>query len=254
MKDRIHHRSTFVYVLIAFILFWILLFQFILPYNFILPKPYFVILSFSDLITGYHIITNLFSTLSSVYVSIILSYLVLWVLRIYLVKGNNIIRFKVAALRWFAGFIPSIIIALFLIYWLGSSEYVKYIFGFFSCLILLFIKLEDELSNMGNEYIDAAVSLGARSGFIAGKIRWKSVEPAVTRYIPEMHIYIWSMIIIIEFIKGGAGLGVVFHQALIFRDLPVLFSTALFTVLFIFFVEIILKYINNRIFPGVRIE
>jgi len=248
MENKINRRGKYVYLLVAFVLFWIVLFEFILSSNLILPRPYFVLLSLGDLFADYHLIFNIFSTISVIYFSIITAFFIIWLFRIYLVNGHNIIRYTVAALGWFAGFIPSILIVLFLFYWLGSSEYVKYIFGFFSCFILFFIKLEDETSKIGNEYIDAAASIGANSKMIAGKIRWKSVEPAIAGYIPEIHLYLWSMIIVIEYIKGGSGLGVVFRTALLYRDLPVLFSSALITVIVVFIGESLIKYLNNRYF------
>jgi ABC-type nitrate/sulfonate/bicarbonate transport system permease component len=248
MKKRIHNSSRYIYLLIAFIIFWIVFFQFILPSNYILPKPYLVFLSVGDLFADYHLISNIISTISVIYFSIIAAYFVLWVFRIHLINGNNIIRHSVEALGWFAGFIPSVLIALFLIYWLGSSEYVKYIFGFFTCFILFFIKLEDETSKMGNEYIDAAVSLGANKKMTAGKIRWKAVEHYLVEYIPEVHLYLWSMIIIIEYIKGDSGLGVVFRTVLLYRDLPVLFTSALITIIIIFAGESLIKYFYNKYF------
>jgi ABC-type nitrate/sulfonate/bicarbonate transport system permease component len=238
MKDRIRTSSKYIYLLIAFILFWIVIIQ-----------PYFVILSFGDLFADYNLIYNILSTVSVIYFSIIASFFMIWVSRRYLVNGHNVIRHSVAALGWFAGFIPSILIAIFLIYWLGGSEYVKYIFGFFTCFVLFFIKFEDESNKPGNEYIDAAVSLGADSKMVSGKIKWKLVEPALAKYVPDIHLYLWSMIIILEYIRGGSGLGVVFRTALLYRDLPVLFSSSLITLIVIFAGESLIKYLNNRYFP-----
>ena len=251
MSDRLHSRGKYAYLLIAFILFWIVLFEFVLSANSFLPSPYFVIISIGDLFSDYHILVNILSTLTAVYFSIIAALFIIWVFRIYLVNGHNLIRHTIDALGWFAGFVPSIILAFFLIYWLDGSGYVKYIFGSFSCLILFFFKLEDAAGKIGSEYIDAAVSLGADHKMISGKIRWKSVIPAVAHYVPEIHLYLWSMIIIIEYIKGGSGLGVVFRQALLYKDLPVLFSTALFTIIVILLAESLIKYLNNKYFARV---
>ena len=248
MKNKIHTKGKYVYLLIAFILIWIVFYEFILSSNFILPRPYFVILSLGDLLANYNIINNVLSTVSAIYFTIITTFIVMWSFRIYLVNGHNIVRHTVAALGWFAGFIPSILIAIFLIYWLGGSEYVKYIFGFFTCFTLFFIKVEDETGKLGNEYIDAAASLGADNKMIAGKIRWKAIEPALAGYVPEIHLYLWSMIIIIEYIKGGYGLGVVFRTALLYRDLPVLFSSAIITLIMIFAGESLMKYFRNKYF------
>jgi ABC-type nitrate/sulfonate/bicarbonate transport system permease component len=248
MKEKTHTNSKYVYLLIAFVLIWIVFYEFILSSNFILPRPYFVMLSLGDLFAKYNILINIISTISAIYSTIIAAFIVMWAFRIYLVNGHNIIKYAAAALGWFAGFIPSILIAIFLIYWLGGSEYVKYIFGFFTCFTLLFIKLEDETRKLGDEYIDAAVSLGADNKMVAGKIRWKAAEPALAGYVPEIHLYLWSMIIIIEYIKGGYGLGVVFREALLYKDLPVLFSSALFTLIVIFAGESLIKYFNNKYF------
>jgi ABC-type nitrate/sulfonate/bicarbonate transport system permease component len=99
---------------------------------------------------------------------------------------------------------------------------------------------------VNNEFIDAAVSLGARKNFISDKICWKVIEPALAESLTELHFYLWSMLLMFELIKGGSGLGTVLRTAILYKDLAGFFASVLIICLIIFAGASIIKYFKNR--------
>ncbi len=91
------------------------------------------------------------------------------------------------------------------------------------------IKFQNESDSADEEYIVAAQSLGLNEKEITKKIIWKNVEPKLMEHIFNLHLYLWGMLIVFEFIKGGPGLGVIFRQALEYKDLSAIFSVFLIT-------------------------
>ncbi|MGA8265020.1 MAG: hypothetical protein WB779_11305, partial [Ignavibacteriaceae bacterium] len=81
-------RSPLIFILFYFIL-WIILFEFILPANNILPKPSIVFQSFGALWEDYHLPSNYLNTVSSVYLSIIIAYLLTHYLIHFFVTGKS---------------------------------------------------------------------------------------------------------------------------------------------------------------------
>jgi len=98
------------------------------------------------------------------------------------------------------------------------------------------------------EYIDAAASLGAGKALIARSVIWKSAEPYLIEHLLQIHLYVWSMLIAFEFIKGGYGLGMIFSRALEFKDLSALFSSLLITGITIYLGSLAIKSLKNKFF------
>jgi taurine transport system permease protein len=108
------------------------------------------------------------------------------------------------------------------------------------------IKFQNESENVNEEYISSAQSLGVNENEITRFIVWKNILPRLTEHLFNLHFYLWSMLIIFEFIKGGLGLGLIFRQALEYKDLSAIFSAFLITGISIYFGTLILKYIGNK--------
>jgi ABC-type nitrate/sulfonate/bicarbonate transport system permease component len=101
---------------------------------------------------------------------------------------------------------------------------------------------------VNNEFIDAAVSLGAGDKFIFDKVRWKIIEPAVAESLKDIHFHLWSILIVFEFIKGGSGLGAILRTTLLFKDLAGLLVYVVIISLLILVGASIINYFKNKIF------
>jgi len=240
-----HLRKIYLFLLSYFIL-WIVLFEWLLPVNHILPKPSTVFESFPYLWNDYKLPLNYLSTISVVYISLFLSYFCIKILSPYIKEKDNFISTFINSFEWFSEFIPGIIIALLLIFWFPESEFVEFIFAFATAFTSLIIKFQNESENVKEEYLFAAQSLGLSEKKITQLVIWKDVQPKLMAHILNFHFYIWTVLIIFEFIKGGLGLGVIFRQALEYKDLSAIFSVFLITGLTIYFGNLSIRIIRNK--------
>ena len=238
-------RSHLIFILFYFIL-WIILFEFILPVNNILPKPSIVILSFGDLWKDYNLPLAFLNTVSSVYLSILIAYLAVHFFSHFFVERKGIINDFIHSLHWFSEFLPGILIGLLLIYWFPGSVYIEFIFAFGTAFLSLVIFFQKSIENFKLEYIDAARSLGITEDRIKRKIIWKALQPEIFNHIKVLHLYIWSLIIAFEFIKGNTGLGNIFRLALMYKDLSALFSVFIIVGVTIFFGRWTIKYLHKK--------
>ena len=206
-------RSPLVFVLFYFVL-WIILFEFILPVNNILPKPSIVFQSFGALWEDYNLPFNFLDTVAAIYLSIIVAYLLVHFLSHFFVTNRNFLT--------------------------------DFIFAFSTSYLSLIIFLQKRIENLPAEYTDAARSLGISEKRIRKEIVWKSIQPEIFNHIYELHLYIWSLLIAFEFIKGNYGLGNIFRLALQYKDLSALFSTFIIVGVTIFLGKTVISYLNKK--------
>jgi len=245
IKKKNSNNSSYIYVLVYFIL-WVVLFEFILPVNSILPKPSIVYQSFSDLWTDYHLFSNYLSTLSGIYISLFVAYFLMQISCSFFIKGKTFLSDFIGSLNWFSKFLPGIVIGLLFIFWFPNSEYIEFIFLFVTAFTSIVIFVESQLEDLQMEYLDSARSLGADEPTISKQVVWKMIQPKIFLHILELNTYLWSLAIAFETIKGGSGLGDIFRLALKYRDLSALFSVFLIAGITVFIAKSIIKFLKNK--------
>jgi ABC-type nitrate/sulfonate/bicarbonate transport system permease component len=194
----------------------------------------------------YQFLFNLLSSIFAIYLSLIAAGLFIWLFKRYLINNKNLFGYLAFTLEWISGIVPGIMVGLLLVFWFPGSEFIKYIFIFFSAFTYFIYKLKNEVKRVNGEFIDAAVSLGAGKNFISDKVYWKAVEPVLSESLPELHLYLWSMLIVFELIKGGSGLGTVLRTAILYKDLAGLFASVLIVGFIIFVGALLIKYFKNK--------
>jgi len=238
-------KKNIYYFLSLYLLLWIILFEFVFPVNNVLPKPSIVMLSFGDLWHVYNFGINFLSTFTIILISIVLAYFLIWLFRVPLTKGDFIYSF-ITSLEWFSNYIPGIILGLLLIFWFPDFEYTDIIFAFTAALFSLIIKFKKEIRFVKNEYIEAVQSLGATDNFIAKSVVWKSIEPALFNHLYKLNFYLWTVLIVFEYIKGKHGLGSVIRLTIQYQDLAAFFSTVFIIGLTIFILILLGKFIQRK--------
>jgi len=238
-------KNLYKYIISYFVL-WVLLFEFILPANNILPRPSVVLLSFGALWNYYRLPVNLSASFSAVYLSIIVAYFLTSLLSGYIIRRNHFVAEFLLSLHWFSNFIPALVFGLFLIYWLPDSIYIKYIFTFSMAFLSIIIKVKEESVKVKREYIDSALSLGLDEHAIAKKVIWKSIQPAIIKYLIVLQFNIWSVLIAFEYIKRGYGLGSIYRLALEYKDLSALFTISIIIGVIIYIGSLSIKYIKYK--------
>lgn len=237
-----------VYLLIFYFLVWIILFEFLLPVNKILPKPSIVITTFDDLFTVYNLHLHLLSTTGVIYVSMISAYIVLMIAGSWLSNSNfHLVKF-IESIEWFSKYVPGIVLAFFLIMWFPGSELIEFVFAFFTSFFSLLFIFNNEKNNVKDEYLSAAESLGANKKEIYKSVILKSIQPSIINHLKTLHFYLWALLIAYEFIKGGFGVGSMLNEVLNYSDLSALFSTVVITGVIIGIGSIIISFIEKKYF------
>ncbi len=240
--------KSFYYYLALYFILWIILFEFILPVNNFLPKPSIVLLSIPALFSDYHLLTNFFYTISVLYPSLVVAYFVVWIFRGFILKTNNIFYNFIISLEWFSEYLPGIILGLFLIFWFPHSDYIEYLFAFVASFFSFVIKVQNDKKKVKTEFVDSLESLGAGNSFIYKKVSWKSVQPSLFNKIIKFHFYLWTLLLIFEFIMGGYGLGSIYRTALEYQDLSALFTVSIIVGVTIYSGNLLLKYFKNKFY------
>ncbi len=236
------------YFILSYFLLWIILFGFLIPANNFLPKPSIVLMSLSALWEDYHLAVNLISTFSTIYISVIIAYFLVYAIIKFIINENSFLFDFISSLSFFPKYIPDMVFGFFLIFWLPNSPITGFIFITVIVFYSLIVKVHLESKKVKHEYIDTARALGSNKSIIARKVVWKAIGPSLIKYLLDSHTYLWSILIAFEFIKGGRGLGTIFKTALMYRDLSAMFTVTLIIGIVIYFTGFLLKYLKNKFF------
>ena len=245
MKFRNGSFKAKSYIISGYFILWVVLFEFIFPVNKILPKPSVVLLSLPDLFKVYHLGESILSSVSSVYLPLAFAWIVLWICKNILVGNNNYFTHFFNSFQWFSKYVPGIILSLLIVYWFPHTEYMKYIFIFLISFASLVMKLRETANSAPVEYIYSAMSLGYKN---VKQIKWKHSEPELAEHSVNLHLYLWSMLLIFEYIKGGFGLGSVYRTALMFNDISGLFTSIIITGVIVWLGGMLLNFYRQKYF------
>lgn len=232
----------------AIFIAYIIIFEFFIPQNQYLPQPSIVVQSFPHLFSDYNIGLHLLSTITIIYISLLLSYILLWALKSHYYKKQDTLVDFVYSLEWFSEFIPGIMIALILIYWFPNSDIIEFIFTTFIAFSYLFIKSHNDAKLTPVNYIDSYIMLKANHSFISSNIIWKYIQPQLIEHFKDIHVYLWSLLIAFEYIKGGLGIGSMIRNLFHNHDVSGLFSTLIIIGLIIYLGNFILDVIKRKLF------
>jgi ABC-type nitrate/sulfonate/bicarbonate transport system permease component len=239
-------RKPFFNILFALFVIWIVLFEFILPENSILPRPGIVLLSIPALFEDYHLITNFFATLSAIYLPALLAYLVIFIFR------NSILNRK-APINYITGFVsklfiffPPFLLAVIFVFWFSESFIIEYIFAFIISVFWWLAEVNLKAGSSNENYRTTFKSLGADERFINEHIVWNEIKPEVFNDLSRFHLHLWAVILVFEYVSNTYGLGSILHQTLLFHDLSALFLVIFIICVFIYLGSLFLKSIDNR--------
>lgn len=205
------------------LLLWIILFEFILPSNKVLPKPSIVLQSFSSLWIDYNLLLNISSTIGIIYLSLTVGIILSKYLAVLLMEKNSLIFLVKKKNRSF--WVLLIIICLFLApIWFADLYFSKIIFAFSVSLIAFTIKNVNEWMKVEVDFIDAMRSLGFSTHIIRSKILTKLSEPIVMAYGKDYQFQLWLLVIIYEILNEREGVGFMIKKIVEYHDLSGAFA------------------------------
>lgn len=244
-EKKILVRNNIV-LFITLLFVYIVLFEFILPINKVLPKPSSLYESFLHILSDYKLLYAFTTTTSVIFVAILISALVLYAGANYYIKLFVEMRYSVLSFRIFR-FVPIIFIAVLFNFWLPNNLLAELLFGFLTVTFLAMNKLFVESKNIKEEYLLVARNLSLSQSDIYKNVYWKSSLPALAKYYEHIHLSLWTLILIYEFIDNTHGFGFIFRTALDYKDFTALFTIAVILALLIWLGNSVIKYVNNKI-------
>lgn len=237
-------------IFLVVILIYLLLFEFIFPSNRIFPSVSVIWLSTVELFDKYNFLLNLISTLSAVYASVFINYLLTKISFPYFQKyqsdkasnssDNNIFSFLT--------FIPFFLISIIVVLWLSDFILTKYII---TTLVFFPFTLNELLTQKGNdssEYFDFYKSLGLKEIIITNKILFKLKEPEYFYTQLKNHSLIWSVVLIVEFLQQQEGIGNILRIAFKYQDISITFTITIIISLIIYFLHFVFRKLYNKIY------
>lgn len=246
MKEKKILVKNSVVLFVTLIFVYIVLFEFILPINKILPKPSSLYESFLHIWSDYKLLFAFTTTTSVIYVAITLSVLFLYAGAKYYIKIFVEMRYSVLSFQIFR-FVPILFIAVLFNFWLPNNLLAEFLFGFLTTAFLAINKLFDESKKINEEYLLVARNLNLSQSDIYKKVYWKSALPAMAKYYEQIHLSLWTLVLIYEFIDNTHGFGFIFRTALDYKDFTTLFTTAVILSLLIWFGNSVIRFVNNKI-------
>lgn len=226
---------------------YIILFEFILPANRILPKPSILIESVPSLFQEYNFLSAIVFTFTAIYSIMFISYFLIKMTSSLLIIFAKYYPGLVEIFNIGKYFIPLFLIILFDL-WFGTSIWGEYLFILIIIMGTLKSKLLQSYSNVKKEYLTSAQSLGLTESEIIKKIIWKSIQPEIFKTFLLGNISIWSLVIIYEYVCKTDGVGLILNLALKYNDLSLVIVLIIFLILMFLVMELLLSRIKKKYF------
>lgn len=247
MNRKAGSKYSLLFFWIIFILVYVIVFEYIFPSNKILPRPSLLLDSVKPLQEDYNILSNFLFSFSGIYLILIVGYFLFRLSAIYLtgflISFSNTIKF-LSSFKYF----PLLgAIAIFIL-WFPYSFLSEYIFYLIITFTFLLTALQKERINVKHEYIDSIISIAGNKSNVINEITFKNCEPEVFHSLRVLHILLWSAMLIFEFVKAQSGLGFLIRNALLYRDLSVLFLLTVLIFIIISLGDFIIKFIYKKSF------
>ncbi len=219
------------------ILVYFILFDFIIPANKIFPKLSLIYESVIELFLHYNLFTGIAITTSVIYISLSI------VLMLFLMfKNLTSVLFK---LKSFVK-IPFFIFILLFAFWFGTAIWGEFIFAFLLIVLHLSYKSSSNLDDESNNFIEFAKINKLKTGTI-GKINSHFINERLIVELRKTHFYLWTFIIIYEFINKTGGLGSVIENIYNNYDLAGLFALSIIIYILIFIGDFLYTLIKKQI-------
>ncbi len=233
-------------VLAAFLFVYIILFEFVLPVNKILPKPSMLWESFGSLWNDYDLLYASGITTSVIYSALILGYLFVYSF------GGTLIKIFYEIPGIFSGFrifkyFTLFFFALIFSFWFPESILAEFIFAFLITIIFLGMELYNGSIDTRKEYVTSAASLGLAPEKIYKDVIRKYAQPYLFSSLLKLHYLLWTVILIYEFLSQTEGFGTIYRLLLYYRDFAGIFALGIVISLLIWIGKEIIVFFKNKI-------
>ena len=231
---------------IVFLAVYVLLFEFVLLENEVLPKPSLLLESFPALISDYNLLGEMAVTTTIIYMSIFLAYIFILFFAPVLINISLNYDGLFNGLKIFRYF-PAFFYAILFAFWFPFSIAAEFFFALIASIFFLGLIIFQNIKKTRPEYINVALNLGVPEKQIYKDVVWKCVQPELFHSLIKLHYYLWILVLIYEFIGTDAGFGFLYSLLLEYHDFAALFAVAISISVLIWFGNILLKYFDNKL-------
>lgn len=244
--------STKVKIFVFVFAIYLILFEFLFPANGVFPPVSVIFLSVNELVEHYNFMSNLASTFAAVYISILGNYLVtkfLFAIIVWMKEEKFFEQSEItqSILSTFFN-IPFILITLLILVWLPDLIYDKYIIATLLSLPQSLNKVFENKNSDKKEYYYFYKSLGIKSNQVMNKVIFRLSEPKLLLSLIKNHSFIWSVILITEFIQQQQGIGGILFTVFKYQDISLIFTIALLLSILVSIVQKILILLYDKIY------
>ncbi len=228
----------------ALVFVYVMLFEFILPMNKVLPKPTILFESFLHVWQDYGLLAGIMITVGTVYFAIGFSLLLLWSFRRIIIKLLLEQKVIFELLQLFKT-IPVFILIVLTAFWFDGSELAKVIFIFLITMISLTRVLAKEIVQTKSEYIQVAKNLNPSKSY--SEVYWNSALPGLLNLAERFQRILWLIILSFEFVSVSFGIGTILRLALLYKDFGAIIVIAIILSLLIWCGTLVIKFIKKKI-------
>jgi ABC-type nitrate/sulfonate/bicarbonate transport system permease component len=233
-------------VVFAWLLFiYIVLFEFILPINKVIPKPTILFESLVHVWRDYNLAFAFTTTATIVYLSLITCWVQIYIGVARYLKYMEHLENSFTSLRFLKYFTPIFFIIL-INFWFPNDLFGEFLFAFVMAVFLTTKKLFEESRKVNEEYILVSKNLGLSQNDIYKDVYWKSSLPALANYFKHVHFYTWGLVLTFEFISNSHGLGSIYRAITAYNDFTGLFVLGIMISLLIWFGDFLIGLIIKR--------
>jgi ABC-type nitrate/sulfonate/bicarbonate transport system permease component len=238
--------KTFARIFIWFVFIYVVLFQFIVPYNPIFPAPSIMLETLPDLFSKYRFASALGFTLTAVLFIPIGGFACFYFTRVPVIK----FFLKYDLTRWLPAlfkFFPVIFFVFILAIWTGDS-----FIGEVVALLLVAgfnqkIAMSKKVREVPKHFYLFAKSAGMSDNEIYGKVYGKLLLPYAFEKIGELFFAGWMYAFVYEIVSGNYGVGAIFYTAIKYGDLSAFFLVLLIMIIVIYLTGLVYKTIQYKV-------
>ena len=237
--------KIFAKVFLWFVLIYVVLFQFILPFNSLFPAPSIMFYAIGDLFTKYNFASALgFTTLAVIFIPIG------GFACFYLTKAPFMKLFLKYDFRWLENafrFFPYMFFIFILAIWTGDSFWGEVI------ALMLFAGLEQKsamaktIRVVPSHFSLFAKSAGLSDYQIYDKIYGKLMLPYTIEKIGNLFLIGWVYAFVYEMVSGNYGVGNIILQTIKYGDSSAFFLIILIMIIVIYLFGLFFKFIQYKV-------
>lgn len=227
----------------SLVIIYVLVFELIISDNKYIPSPLVLSESILHIITVYNFFFALLFSFSIVYLSILLSFFIVYYFRGALIKNLIKYRNKTNLLSIFKYFPAFFVIIIFSV-WFKENNTAEIVFCFLVSFFMLLKKINKLIIDVKEEHIIFAHQINPKRIF--SEVYWKSIFPKLYSYLYELQVYLWILILIYEFVSETRGVGFVYKLAFNYNDIGGLFSISIIMSIVLLLCNLFIKNFEKK--------